>query len=61
MKNPEKTAAYRNGAFCRRTGKIRDANPYPFLLCVEHHLWLAGWHDKDMEMNPKSDGVKNDF
>lgn len=50
MKDPERTAAYRDGEFCRRMGKGKDANPYSRKKMVEYYLWLAGWHDKDMEL-----------
>lgn len=56
MKSPERSEAYRKGDFSRRMGKGREANPYPlFRRRVEHYYWLAGWHDRDMELKPKSE------
>ena len=57
MKHPERTVAYRNGEFSRRVGKGRDANPYRLNQRVEHYLWLAGWHDKDMELLKSSNDI----
>ena len=51
MKNPEKTTAYRNGEFSRRTGKGKEFNPYRPAQGVKYYLWLAGWNDKDIELN----------
>ena len=50
MNNPEKTVAYRDGEFSRRTGKGKEFNPYRSDQSVKYYLWLAGWNDKDMEL-----------
>jgi hypothetical protein len=42
--------AYYLGRDCRDNNKSRDAQPYA-LMTVNCGWWLAGWHDRDMELS----------
>lgn len=42
--------AYRNGRLARLEGENKALCPFGEAeLCLKH-WWLAGWHDKDMEI-----------
>lgn len=43
-------AAYYLGRACRENSQSRDAQPYDWMT-VNCGWWLAGWHDRDMELS----------
>ncbi|MCY1389115.1 hypothetical protein D9M71_39050 [compost metagenome] len=47
--NPEHTREYRDGAEARRQNAGREDCPYGPRRLLKRSLWLAGWHDTDME------------
>ncbi|WP_435653065.1 hypothetical protein ACSC9T_08685 [Pseudomonas putida] len=42
--------AYYLGRACRNNSQSRDAQPYGWMT-VDCGWWLAGWHDRDMELS----------
>ncbi|HDS0941043.1 TPA: hypothetical protein QDZ12_004343 [Pseudomonas putida] len=42
--------AYYLGRACRDNSQSRDAQPYG-CMTVSCDWWLAGWHDRDMELS----------
>lgn len=46
---PERTIEYREGQTACLWDKSRDACPYGRCQLFERSLWLAGWHDMDMQ------------
>ena len=42
--------AYYLGRDCHDNNKSRDAQPYA-LMTANCGWWLAGWHDRDMELS----------
>jgi ribosome modulation factor len=49
MKDPQKHVLYIAGRMARVAGKGRNACPFGLVEMLRHSLWLAGWHDADME------------
>lgn len=47
--SPERTLEYREGCAARRNGESRNACPYGMHMLFERSLFLAGWHDTDMQ------------
>lgn len=47
---------YHSGSSARSKGKQKGYCPYP-MSCLRdiknRHIWLAGWHDKDIELENK--------
>ncbi|MGQ7956453.1 ribosome modulation factor [Pseudomonas sp. SP16.1] len=48
---PEDDPAYQAGHSARERGASRLACPYGLHDMLRHSLWLAGWHDADMELS----------
>ncbi|MCY1384120.1 hypothetical protein D9M71_67200 [compost metagenome] len=46
---PERTTEYREGCEARRNGDSRSVCPYGLHMLFERSLFLAGWHDTDMQ------------
>lgn len=48
---------YHSGSSARSKGKQKGYCPYP-MSCLRdiknRHIWLAGWHDKDIELEGKA-------
>lgn len=53
IEHPELTIAYREGEECRRHGYSKTCCPWDFGDMKQRHLWLAGWHQKDIEMSER--------
>lgn len=47
--DPERTIEYREGREARINGHSRNACPYGMHMLFERSLFLAGWHDADMQ------------
>lgn len=43
-------AIYKDGVNARRVGLLKSDCPYKFNSLRLRHIWLAGWHDKDLEL-----------
>lgn len=48
---PEDDPTYQAGHSARERGASRLACPYGIHDMLRHSLWLAGWHDADMELS----------
>lgn len=48
---PENLPIYRAGHAARLSGASRMACPYGLHEMRQRHLFLAGWHDADMELS----------
>jgi len=53
FKNESKSANqhYMHGRAARNDNQGRQANPNSAVVLINKHWWLAGWHDRDMELS----------